>query len=84
MSLTMAEIQSKIRGNVIRLRREKTHTQEDLAHILNCSQSFINQLESGEKEFNVEHIYKIASALNCSIYQILPDDKLEMGEIDAR
>lgn len=62
----------------MRLRRTKGLTQEQLANEINCSQAFINQLETGAKDCNVEHIYKISSVLDCSIYEILPNAKINM------
>lgn len=78
MTKTIKEIHSKISENIMRLRREKGMTQEKLANELDCSQAFINQIETRGKDCNMEHIYKIASVLECSIYDILPDAKLDM------
>ena len=78
MSSTIEEIQSEISMNIIRLRREKAWTQEFLANETQYSQAFINQLETGSKTCNVEQLYKLASVLDCSIHQILPDYKLNM------
>lgn len=78
MTQTIKEIHSQISENIMRLRRTKGLTQEQLANEINCSQAFINQLETGAKDCNVEHIYKISSVLGCSIYEILPEVKLNM------
>lgn len=78
----MKEIHSKISENIMRLRREKGITQEKLANEINYSQAFINQIETGSKDCNVEHIYKISSILKCSIYDILPDIALNMENTD--
>ncbi len=74
---SIKQIHSQIRSNLIRLRREKDITQLQLAMGVGCSQSFINQLESGDKEINIEQAYKIATVLDCSIYQLLPEVLLE-------
>lgn len=78
MTKTMKEIHSEISENIMRLRREKGMTQEKLANEIDCSQAFINQIETKAKDCNVEHIYKISSVLECSIYDILPNTKLDM------
>lgn len=78
MPLTIADVHSKISENITRLRREKAFTQEQLAHEIRCSQAFINQIETGVKDCNIEQIYKIATVLDCSIYQILPDFQLNL------
>lgn len=80
MPLTIADVHSEISGNITRLRREKAFTQEQLAHEIKYSQAFINQIETGVKDCNIEQIYKIATALDCSIYQILPDFKLDLED----
>lgn len=74
----MVDIHSEISRNIMRLRREKAFTQEKLANELECSQAFINQIETGMKDCNIAHIYKIASVFGCSIYQILPDIKITL------
>ena len=62
----------------MRLRRTKGLTQEQLANEINCSQAFINQLETGAKDCNVEQIYKISKIKECKKYEILPEVKLNM------
>ena len=76
----MKVVRSKISENIMRLRREKGKTQEGLALDINCSQAFINQIETGAKDCNLEHIYKISTALDCSVYDILPDIKLNQED----
>ncbi|MDO5068888.1 MAG: helix-turn-helix transcriptional regulator [Neisseria zoodegmatis] len=78
MSLTIGEIQLKIRLNIVRLRREKSYTQESLANELSYSQAFINQIETGQRDCNIEQVYKIASVFKCSVYEILPDVVLDL------
>lgn len=80
MPLTIADVHSEISGNIMRLRREKAFTQERLAHEIKCSQAFINQIETGIKDCNIEQIYKIATVLDCSINQILPDFKIDLED----
>lgn len=80
MPLSIADVHSEIRINIVRLRREKAFTQEQLANEVKCSQAFINQIETGAKDCNVEQLYKIATALDCSINQILPDIKIDLEE----
>ncbi|HBO38753.1 MAG TPA: hypothetical protein DD638_08820 [Pasteurellaceae bacterium] len=71
--MNITEIHHEISANIVRLRREKDITQEKLANEIGCTQAFINQIETGIKECNVKHLYQIASALNCSVYDILPN-----------
>ena len=83
MTKTIKEIHSEISENIMRLRREKGMTQEKLANEIDCSQAFINQIETKAKDCNVEHIYKISSVLECSIYDILPDTEVNMERLHA-
>ena len=83
MTKTIKEIHSEISENIMRLRREKCMTQEKLANEIDCSQAFINQIETKAKDCNVEHIYKISSVLECSIYDILPDTEVNMERPNA-
>lgn len=78
MTKTIEQIHLIISENIMRLRRTKGLTQEQLANEINCSQAFINQLETGVKDCNIEHIYKLSSALECSIYDILPNTRINM------
>ena len=83
MTKTIKEIHSEISENIMRLRKEKGMTQEKLANEIDCSQAFINQIETKAKDCNVEHIYKISSVLECSIYDILPDTEVNMERPNA-
>ncbi|HEA3286503.1 TPA: helix-turn-helix transcriptional regulator [Pasteurella multocida] len=76
--MLIKEIHNEISQQVMKIRREKGMTQEDLAHSMNCTQAFINQIENGTKECNIRHIYQIAAILNCSVYDLLPDETLDM------
>ncbi|STZ08096.1 anaerobic benzoate catabolism transcriptional regulator [Moraxella caprae] len=77
-------IQSNIRLNIIRFRRERAFTQEQLANELGYSQAFINQIESGQKDCNLEHVYKLATILQCSIHDLLPNKHLNLGDKYAK
>lgn len=76
MSLTIKDIHTSISSNIMRIRRERALTQEDLANQMQCSQAFINQIETGAKDCNIEQIYKIATILSCSVYDIIPNHKI--------
>jgi len=73
MHIEIKEIHDQIRKTIFQLRRDQGLTQEEVALSFNCSQAFIDQLESGEKHLNIEHVYKLASIFKCSIRDIFPD-----------
>lgn len=76
----LQQITNTVRLNLIRLRREKGMSQMQLANEIGYSQAFINQLETGGKEINIEQAYKIITALGCSINDLLPNVQLKLEE----
>lgn len=66
----MSSFYSKISNNIIRVRKEKGISQLNLAtSIGHTSATFIGKAEilAENKHFNLEHLYKIAIALNVDI-----------------
>jgi UDP-N-acetylglucosamine 1-carboxyvinyltransferase len=64
-------------GQFIRsLREKKDWTQEDLAQILETSQSAVARMESGDQNFTTEMLDRISTALNHRIVR-LADDSLD-------
>lgn len=69
---------STISKNIIRLRKEKNISQLNLAtSIGHTSATFLGKAEilAEDKHFNLEHIYKIATALNVDICEFFKDIK---------
>ena len=70
---TVEEIQEfhkKIANNIKKIRKEKDITQLDLALTIgHKSMSTIGKIEAGleDKHYNIEHLYKIAKALDVNI-----------------
>lgn len=55
-------------------RKKKGLTQEKLAELTNYSLSFIANIESNtHQSFSIHTLYNIASALNISIHNLIPD-----------
>lgn len=71
--MTEDNIHNYIRNRLICLRREKNLSQEALAGKLTVSQAWINKIESGKKKVNLETLNNLAKALNCRIYDLLPE-----------
>lgn len=62
---------SKIIGERIRLiRREKGISQEELAHLSALSDTYIGQIERGEKNITVDSLSKIAASLEISLEEL--------------
>jgi transcriptional regulator with XRE-family HTH domain len=73
IDFTNEEIQKfhqKIASNIRKIRNEKSITQLDLALTIgHKSMSTIGKIEAGleDKHYNIEHLYKIAKALDVDI-----------------
>jgi transcriptional regulator with XRE-family HTH domain len=66
----------KIVSNIKKIRKEKDITQLDLALTIgHKSMSTIGKIEAGleDKHYNIEHLYKIAKALDVEICEFFID-----------
>ena len=62
-------------GNRIREERKRANlTQEQLAELSNCNESYIGQIERGVKNPSLEVIVNIANALNVTVDYLLADN----------
>ena len=59
------------------VREEKGLTQRKLAKMINVSQAAIANWERGYRKVSLENLYKIASALKVSIYELLNETEGE-------
>ena len=63
---------AKIIGQRIRSYRTQCgYSQEELAERAGCHSTYIGQLERGEKNATVENLYKVATALDVSLSELL-------------
>lgn len=56
------------------IRKQKGLTQEQLAKLLNCNQGVIQKIEKGITKLNTVWMRKIAKALECEPWELLPLD----------
>ena len=68
------DIFNEISKRIIRIRREKRMTQEQLGGKIERSQAWVAKLEKGNEKISIEMLYSLANALECSIYEVLPPD----------
>lgn len=61
--------------NILRLRRDKGWTQNDLAEKSGVKMNHISKLERNEADPKLETIYKLMNALDCSANALLNDVK---------
>lgn len=73
-------IYKSISQKILLKRREKGLTQEELAERIGVSQAFIHQLESSKKAISLERVNDLALALNCTLYELLPETPIKDNE----
>ncbi|MCL1144167.1 transcriptional regulator [Shewanella sp. UCD-FRSSP16_17] len=56
------------------IRKDKGLLQKDLSQQCGFSLNYIGILERGEKSITLEKVYVIASVLECSVYDLIPDE----------
>lgn len=75
MNSALTGIEQYIVDFVIKLRKERKQTQEDIAFILGVDRSFIVRVENPRHhaKYNVNHIAKLADHFNISPREFLPE-----------
>jgi transcriptional regulator with XRE-family HTH domain len=53
--------------NIIKIRKEKGVSQEDIANAINCDASNWNKIENGKQQLKVNHLAKIAEILRVDV-----------------
>lgn len=54
-------------------RRQVDMTQQELADLVGVTRIYIGMIERGETSITLEKVYKLANALNCRLFDLLPD-----------
>lgn len=71
-------------GRNLRLHRQKLGlSQIDLANRCEMTKASISQIESGKQRIAIENLYRVASVLKCSVYDLLPPDLTTDVDIDT-
>lgn len=63
----MEDALARIGRNIAALRRERSLSQEDLAHTAEVRQAYLSGLEAGKRNPTVKTLARIAEALNVSV-----------------
>lgn len=66
----MATIYEKFGTTIVTLRTDKHISQEEFASLSDISTRYLSDIENGKRQFSLEYVEKIASALNISISQL--------------
>ncbi len=67
------DLNAKLGLKIKQCRNNLKITQEQLAEIIDLSQSYLGQIERGVRGVNLENLTKIANALNVSLDYLLSD-----------
>lgn len=63
----------KIGSMIAKMRADKNMSQRDLADAAGIDKAHIARIEQGKYSIRIDILYKIATGLNCSAKDILPD-----------
>ena len=65
------DIQKKLGHNIKSIRQNQNISQEKLAHLSDLDRTYISSIEKGRRNISIVVLFKIAKALDVSIYEIL-------------
>lgn len=63
----------KLGKNISDRRKANNLTQLSLSHVTGVDTSYISRLERGKANATIDSLLKIATALNCSVKDLIPD-----------
>jgi len=74
----------KVIDNIVKIRKEKGISQEDISRAINCDASNWNKIENGKQQLKVNHLAKIADILNVDITYLFtyPKKYVDASTID--
>ena len=68
----MSELSESLGQNIRTLRKDKSISQESLAHVCEIDRSYLGRIERGEVNITVCKLYEIAKALEVNAKELLP------------
>ena len=72
----MVEYNLEIGKRIRQQRKAHGLTREEFAENLSTTMQYISRLERAKNKVSIEYLYRIADALDCSIYTLLPATQL--------
>lgn len=80
----LTKIESYILQKAIEKRLEAGLSQEKLSILIGRSITFVNQVEGRKNraKYNINHVNNLAEALDCSIYDFLPEKPFRNNKTD--
>lgn len=73
----MSELTIQFGQLVRKYRKERNMSQEQLALLCNMDRSYLGSIERGEVNATLEKIYELATSLNISPKELLPEPKMD-------
>lgn len=71
----MNQVFLKLLGtNIAKRRKDQRITQLSLSHACGIDLSYISRIECGKTNPSLEALYKISTALNCTVKDLIPDN----------
>ena len=61
----------KVAENIKKKRKEINLSQQDVADKMNCSRQYYSRIESGEHDYRLCTLHKVANALDTSIVELI-------------
>jgi transcriptional regulator with XRE-family HTH domain len=74
--MAKSSLEKAIIKRVREKRQDLNMSQMDLSLKLGYSESFISNIESGAKKYNLNHLNKIALAFKCTLWDLIPERPL--------
>ncbi len=62
-----------IGNNIVKLRKAKDLTQEDLCGLAQIDRSYLSELENGKMNATIKSLVTIANALECELIDLISD-----------
>lgn len=81
MATASTKIIHKFRYVLVRCRKEKGLTQEQLSERAGISLSFLSMMEIGRRHPNVEMVFKLAAGLGMLPYELIRELEKEVNRI---
>lgn len=70
-----SELEYVIARNIIKLRKERHLTQNELAAALNTKQSVISRIENADQNLSIDTLKRIAKALDVNVMEIVRESQ---------
>ncbi len=71
VSLTSPTARELLAANIVKLRRERGYSQEELAHEAGLHRTFVAHVERRARNISLDNVERLAKALNVQVHELL-------------